>query len=363
MSERTLTVSLRQAGPIPLDVDFTSRPGSVLAIFGPSGAGKTTVLRSIAGLYRPATAKVTSGAAAWTDTATGVFVPPHDRRVGFVFQEYALFPHMTATRNVVTALGHRARAERRRRAESLLERVHLGAQFSTRPHEMSGGERQRLALARAIARDPDVLLLDEPFAAVDRAVRRELQNTLDEIRRSLGIAVVLVTHDFEDVVRLATDVLLLERGRTVAWGPIASVLTRPDLSWLGEAVGLGSVFDATVARTNTDRGLAELSFDGGMLQTSPVDAAVGASVRVRIPSREIILATRAPEGLSLHNVLAGTVSAVHRDLATNHAIVQIMVGRTALLAEITPDAVVKLNLAPGLDVFALIKSVAIDVVR
>ena len=143
-------------------------PGDVLAIFGPSGSGKTTILRTIAGLYRPAHASVRSGAETWTDTAAGTFAPPHRRAVGFVFQEYALFPHLTAAGNVITALGHRPRAERRARAEALLNLVHLSGQMTRRPHELSGGERQRVALARALAREPAVLLLDEPFAAVDR---------------------------------------------------------------------------------------------------------------------------------------------------------------------------------------------------
>lgn len=230
MPDRPLTVSLRQADPIPLDVEFTCRPGTVLAIFGPSGAGKTTVLRSIAGLYRPASATVSSGSEVWTDTARDIFVPPHERRVGFVFQEYALFPHMTAAGNVVVALGHRPRSERRARAEELLARVRLGAHSAKRPHEMSGGERQRLAVARALARDPVVLLLDEPFAAIDRRIRRELHAALHDIRRSLDIPVVLVTHDFDDVARLATDVLLLEHGRLVAAGPVEEMLTHPDLA-------------------------------------------------------------------------------------------------------------------------------------
>lgn len=237
-------MSLRQAGPIPLDVEFACRPGAVLAIFGPSGSGKTTVLRSIAGLYRPATARVAAGDAVWTDTTTGVFMPPHERRVGFVFQEYALFPHMTAAGNVAAALGHRPRPERRDRAEALLARVHLSGHASKHPHQMSGGERQRVALARALARDPHVLLLDEPFAAIDRRTRRELHAALDDIRRSLDIPVVLVTHDLEDVIRLSTEVLLLEQGRAVARGPIDTLLTQPDFAWLGDTIGLGHRVEA-----------------------------------------------------------------------------------------------------------------------
>ena len=246
MADRRLSVTIRQSSPIPLDVQFTCDPGDVLAIFGPSGSGKSTILRTIAGLYQPAQATVRAGGQTWTDTATGVAAPPHRRGVGFVFQEYALFPHMTALGNVVTALAHRPRGERRARAETLLELVHLTGQMRRRPHELSGGERQRVALARALAREPAVLLLDEPFAAVDRAVRRRLQDEIDAVRRTLDVPVVLVTHDFDDVVRLASHVLLLEQGRSVAVGAVSTVMSRPDLSWLREAVGLGSVFEARV---------------------------------------------------------------------------------------------------------------------
>jgi molybdate transport system ATP-binding protein len=361
VSDRRLAVTLRQSAPIPLDVEFTCNPGEVLAIFGPSGAGKTTILRSIAGLYQPSHAEVRSGADTWTDTGAAIVTPPHRRAVGFVFQEYALFPHLTALGNVVTALGHRARLERRPHAESLLALVHLSDRMSRRPHELSGGERQRVALARALAREPKVLLLDEPFAAVDRSVRRRLQHEIEELHRTLDIPVVLVTHDFEDVVRLATDVLLLERGRSVAWGPIASLMSRPDLTFLRDLVGLGSVFDAVVSRRDTARGLLEITFEGGTLLAPLSDIAVGARVRVRIPAREVILATHAPAGLSLHNVLSGTVSAVHADPATDQAVVQITIGGLRLLGEVTRDAVARLQIATGLQLCALIKSVSLDV--
>ena len=361
MGDRRLSVSLRQPAPIPLEVDFTCDAGDVLAIFGPSGSGKTTILRSIAGLYQPEQARVRAGDETWSDTGGRIFAPPHRRAVGFVFQEYALFPHLTAAGNVITALGHRPRAERRGRAEALLRLVHLSDQMTRRPHELSGGERQRVALARALAREPAVLLLDEPFAAVDRTVRRRLQDEIDELRRALDMPLILVTHDFEDVVRLATHVLILERGHSVACGPLTTQMSRPDLSWLREAVGLGAVFDAVVARTHPDRGLVELTFDGGgSLLAADRNVSTGATVRVRIPAREVILATREPEGLSLHNVLSGTVSAIHADPAFDHVIVQIAVGRVLLLAEVTRDAIGRLGMAVGMHVYALIKSVSLD---
>jgi molybdate transport system ATP-binding protein len=358
--EHRLAVILRQQGPIPLDVDFACDAGAVLAIFGPSGSGKTTILRSIAGLARPALAHVRSGSDTWTDTDASVYVPPHRRAVGFVFQEYALFPHLSALGNVMTALGHRPRAERRARATELLDLVHLAGHASKRPQQLSGGERQRVALARALAREPAVLLLDEPFAAVDRSVRRRLQSEIVSLRRTLQVPLILVTHDFEDVVRLATHVLLLERGRTVAYGPLSTLMSRPDLSWLREAVGLGSVVEATVTHADADRGLVELTFDGGTLLVPARHLTVNTLVRVRIPAREVILATSAPTGLSLHNVLSGTVSAIHADAAFDAVIVQLSVGGVLLLAEVTRDAVQKLGIQIGDRLHALIKSVSIE---
>lgn len=361
MRERRLSVTLRQAAPIPLDVAFTCDPGDVLAIFGPSGSGKTTILRSIAGLYQPQQAQVRSGDHAWLDTSSGVSVPPHQRTVGLVFQEYALFPHLSALGNVMTALGHRPRAERRHRATALLELVHLTTRMASRPHELSGGERQRVALARAIARDPSVLLLDEPFAAVDKVVRRRLQDELDSLRRTLDIPMVLVTHDFDDAVRLATHMLVLEHGRGVEYGALSQLTSRPDVSFLRDAVGLGSVFDAVVTRVDAERGLAALQFRGGELFVPARVGMAGASVRVRIPAREVILAVGPPQGLSLHNVLVGSIAAIQTESTSDLVIVRIQVGDEFVLSEVTRDAVNRLQLAVHQRVCALFKSVSIEV--
>jgi molybdate transport system ATP-binding protein len=363
MADRQLSVELHQNAPVPLDVAFACDADQVTAIFGPSGAGKTTVLRCIAGLHRPRGGRISCGSDVWLDTSVGRHLAPHLRPVGFVAQDYALFPHMTALGNVMASLGHVPWPDRTHEAGRLLELVHLKQALDRRPAKLSGGEQQRLALARAIARTPQVLLLDEPFAAIDRTIRRHLQDELDEIRHRLRIPVILVTHDFDDVIRFATDVVLIDKGRTVARGSIEDLTSRPDFGWLDKTAGFGSVFGAVVSRVEASRGLADLTFDGGVLVV-PVEGLVpGAKVRVRVPAREVILATDRPSGISLHNVLEGSVTAIHGTSDGQHAVVQLAIGCTRLLAEVTRDAIGRLDLAVGKTSLALIKSVAVGVTK
>lgn len=337
------------------DVSFSVEPGEFFAMLGPSGSGKTTCLRLVAGFEAPDRGHVLLDGQDVTD------VPPYERNVNTVFQDYALFPHMTALGNIHAALGHRPSGERRGRARELLAAVQLADKADRLPGALSGGERQRVALARALGRDPDVLLLDEPFSAVDRAVRRQLQNLVDTLRQSLDVPIVLVTHDFTDIVRLASHLLLLERGRVVASGSVRELTARPDLPWLGEAAGAGAVIDADVVRIDPARGLAELAFDGGVFVAASASLAAGQRVRVRVPARDVILATDPSGGLSLHNVLAATVATITADASRRQAIVQLGIGREHLLAEVTDDAVQRLALEPGRSIYALIKSVSLDV--
>ncbi|HVL73179.1 MAG TPA: ABC transporter ATP-binding protein [Beijerinckiaceae bacterium] len=222
-----LALEARQGAPIPLDLALTCPEGELLAIVGPSGSGKSTILRTVAGLYRPAAARVICAGEVWCDTARGIDVPTHRRRVGLVFQSYALFPHMTALANVATALGHRPRGERRARALELLDLMHLAPLAERRPAELSGGQQQRVAVARALARDPAVLLLDEPFSAVDRPTRRRLHGDLDGLRRRLRVPIVLVTHDLDEAASLADRMVVIDRGRILQAGSPAAVLRAP----------------------------------------------------------------------------------------------------------------------------------------
>jgi molybdate transport system ATP-binding protein len=198
------------------------------------------------------------------------------------------------------------------------------------------------------------------LAAVDRTVRRHLQDEIDQVRRTLDIPVVLVTHDFDDVVRLATHLLLLDAGRVVAFGPLDALTSRPDLTWLRDTVGLGSAIEATVLRVDASRGLAVLEFAGGTLLAPGRALAEGMRVRLRIPAREVILATERPAGLSLRNTLSGVVSAMHVDTSIDYVIVQVAVGSVRLLAEVTRDAVAQLGIVEGMPLHALIKSMSLE---
>lgn len=225
LAEAGLSVELRQERPIPLDLAFSCAPGEMLAIVGPSGSGKTTLLRAIAGLHPVAGARISCGGDVWADGET--VLAPHERVAGFVFQSYALFPHMNARENIMAALERMEKTQRAAEADRLLALVHLEGLGARKPAQLSGGQQQRVALARALARAPKLLLLDEPFAAVDRATRTRLYEELAEIRRAFSIPILLVTHDVDEAARLADRLCLLDRGAIVQTGEPADVLARP----------------------------------------------------------------------------------------------------------------------------------------
>jgi molybdate transport system ATP-binding protein len=248
MAEPELAVSLNQAGPIPLDIALSCAAGEVLALVGPSGSGKTTVLRCIAGLHRPAAGRITCHGRVWFDSDAAVWVPPHARAVGLVFQTYALFPHMSARQNLIAAMRHRPRDQREARARELLELMHLDGLSERRPAALSGGQQQRVAIARALARDPDALLLDEPFSAVDRTTRHRLYGELAELRAGIKVPVILVTHDFDEAARLATRMCLIDHGRLIQTGTPDEVLARPATPLAARLVDLQNIFDGRIER-------------------------------------------------------------------------------------------------------------------
>ncbi|MBL8484810.1 MAG: ABC transporter ATP-binding protein [Rhodocyclaceae bacterium] len=242
-----LTLELFQSQPIPLDLRLECAAGELLALVGPSGSGKTTVLRCIAGLHHAARGYIHCGASAWFDTARGLRLPPQRRQVGMVFQHYALIPHLSARANVMLALRDLAPSDAGRRADELLARVHLDGLAARRPSELSGGQQQRVALARALARalatENGVLLLDEPFSAVDQVTRAKLQRELALLRGELRIPMVLVTHDLAEARALADRMTLIARGRSLQTGRPDEVLTRPAAVAVARQVVLTNLFE------------------------------------------------------------------------------------------------------------------------
>jgi molybdate transport system ATP-binding protein len=304
-----LEVRLCQEAPIPLDAELACRPGEMLALVGPSGSGKTTILRSIAGLYQPQGGRIACNGEVWLDAAQGRALSPQARRIGLVFQDYALFPHLSAWRNVATALGHLPRAERRAKAEELLELVHLKGLEDRRPAALSGGQRQRVAVARALAREPTVLLLDEPFSAVDKATRQRLYRELAAMRARLAMPVILVTHDLDEALMLADRLCLLHRGRTLQTRPPLEVLQRPLSVEVARLVGQRNIFEGRVVEHRPEAGFTLLAWEGRSLEAA-LDPALAPGSRVdwMIPSSHVILHRRDRPSRGEHeNPVPGTL--------------------------------------------------------
>jgi molybdate transport system ATP-binding protein len=288
-----LHVRLAQAAPIPLDASFECAAGELLALVGPSGSGKTTVLRSIAGLYRPAEGRVACAGAVWFDTSAGVCNKPQQRSVGLVFQNYALFPHLTALGNVAAALSHRAPRERDARARELRELGQLGGLEARLPSALSGGQQQRVAVARALARDPQTLLMDEPFSAVDRVTRQKLYRELAELRRALRMPLVLVTHDLDEAAALADRMCILHRGRTLQTGPPYEVMSRPRDALVARLVDLRNVFEGRVLAHQPEQERTLVTWSRYTLELAHAPAyAAGSAVCWAIPAGSIVLHRR-----------------------------------------------------------------------
>ena len=305
-----LLVRLQQDAPIPLAAEFACAPGELLALVGPSGSGKSTILRTIAGLYRPAAGQVTIDAEAWFDAEARIFVAPHRRRAGLVFQCYALFPHLSALGNVAMALGHLPRGRRRARAAELLELVRLAGLGARRPAELSGGQQQRVAVARALAREPKVLLLDEPFSAVDKATRQRLYRELAELRRTLRMPVILVTHDLDEAMMLADRMTVLHRGRTLQSGTPSEIKARPDDPEVARLVDLKNVFEGEIAEHRPAAGVTLVSWAGYRLEAHlQPDYAPGEPIAWAVPTEGVILHRRdRPSRGERENPLPGVVA-------------------------------------------------------
>ena len=350
-------VAIRR-GSFDVDARFAS-DAPIVALFGRSGAGKSTIVNAIAGVVRPERGRIVVGGRTLFDSAAAVDLAPENRRVGYVFQEGLLFPHLSVSANL--AYGERLlppgeRAVDRARVVAILGLERL---LDRRPPTLSGGERQRVAIGRALLASPRVLLMDEPLASLDGARKAEILSYVELLRDEWRLPIVYVSHAIEEVTRLADHLVLLSEGKVAASGPLAELMRRRDLAPLTGRFEAGAVIEARVIAHDEAFGLATLAFDGGELIVPNVDALPGEPVRVRVRARDVAIALEPPRAASYRNVLPGTVAAIDGEFG---ALVEVTLamGSTSMVARVTRKSVRELGIVPGLPVYALVKAVSID---
>ena len=363
VSGASLTARLRKrfsgnAHGFSLDVDFEAQAGFTI-LFGASGAGKTTLLNSVADLATPDSGRVAIGDRTLYDSSVGINVPAAKRRVGYVFQNLALFPHLSVAKNVEYGLTHLSRAERSQRARAILGAFRIAELVQRSVREISGGESQRVALARTLVTDPEVLLLDEPLAALDGPTKAKIIDDLREWNRTHRVPILYVTHSRDEVFALGERVLVLEAGRIVGQGTPHEMMSAPLQETVAQLAGFENIFDAVVEVVNPERGTmsCRLVASGNirpiLLETPLVRGGVGSSLRVGIRAGDILLATSAPVGLSARNVIPGrVVSLEQRDViitARVHCGVEMAVHLTLAARD-------SLQVTPGREVWLVIKT-------
>jgi len=352
----TLTVDIeRHLGAFRLKAAFEAGDG-VTALFGRSGAGKTSVVNAIAGILRPERGRIAIEGEPVFDSERGIDVPTPRRRIGYVFQEGRLFPHLNVQQNLRYA-GLFSRGTPQPEFAHVVELLGLKDLLDRRPGNLSGGEKQRVAIGRALLSRPRLLLLDEPLASLDPHRKNEVLQYIELMRDEIKIPIVYVSHAVEEVVRLADTVVLLSVGEVAAVGAPEEVMGRADSRT--SAFEGGAVIDAKVIEQDMQYELATLAFDGGTLTATSVDALIGEPVRVRIRARDVSIALERPQRISIQNVLAGRITAVG-DERSGIVDVSIGIGATTLRSRITARAARQLGLTPGLDIYALVKAVSLD---
>ncbi|MBR9842757.1 MAG: molybdenum ABC transporter ATP-binding protein [Rhodobacteraceae bacterium] len=353
----TLEVQLRhQFEGFNLDVDFIA-PKGVTALFGKSGAGKTSVVQAVAGLLRPDAGRIALGGTCLFDSAAGIDLPVHRRRLGYVFQDARLFPHMSVSGNLRYAARVQGRAVDQKEEARVVEMLGIGGLLARRPAGLSGGERQRVAIGRALLAAPELLLLDEPLAALDEARKAEILPYLERLRDEAGLPILLVSHAVSEVARLATTLVVLKEGRVVQAGPTSDILSDPEAV---PALGVrhaGAVIRGRLVARHED-GLAELQTCGGALFLPGVGGEIGDILRVRIRAQDVILSREKPAGLSALNILKGRIVSLRSGEGPG-VMVRIACEEEHVLARITRRSAAAMGLAEGDEIYAIVKSVSV----
>ncbi|UWQ86236.1 molybdenum ABC transporter ATP-binding protein [Leisingera caerulea] len=351
-----LTVSLQHSlTGFGLDVQFEAPPG-VTVLFGRSGTGKTTVIQAVAGLLRPDQGRVMLNGEVLFDTSQRHWLPPHKRRMGYVFQEGRLFPHLTVRQNLLFGQWFAPRGAKRESLDRVVDLLGIGPLLQRRPGRLSGGEKQRVAIGRALLSAPRMILADEPLSALDEARKAEILPYFERLRDEIGIPMLYVSHSAAEVARLATTVVVLQDGKVQRQGSAAEVLGDPAVMPAGVRAA-GALLEARVALHHAD-GLTELEAGGVPLFLPQITKAPGSQVRVRISAHEVILSRQRPEGLSALNILPGTVEHVRTGSGPG-AMVSLRTPAGRVLARVTRRSAQALELEPGADCFAVVKTVSI----
>lgn len=346
-------------GAFRLQARFTAAPG-LTALFGRSGSGKTSLVNIVGGLIRPDRGRIAIDGQALVDTERGLFVPAHRRRIGYVFQDSRLFPHLSVRRNLLYGRwfvhgSGGATAD----LGTVIELLGIGHLLERHPDSLSGGEKQRVAIGRALLARPQLLLMDEPLASLDERRKAEILPYIERLRDELNIPILYVSHAIDEVLRLATQVVVLSAGRVVASGPPADVLSRLEDLPETRRADIGVVVDMEFVGQDDAFGLSRLRSASGSWLLPRLDARPGERVRARVRARDVMLALDAPHGVSALNVLPGTIVAIQPGTGAD-ALVTLDCGGERLLAQVTRKSVEALDLAPGRRVHAVVKSVTFD---
>ena len=341
-----------------LDIHFRTGRG-LTALFGRSGAGKTSVVNAIAGLIRPERGRIVVDGSVLIDTERGIRAPAHRRRVGYVFQEGRLFPHLTVRQNLLFGRWFARDSVPASRLDDVVDLLGIAPLLDRRPGRLSGGEKQRVAIGRALLASPRLLLMDEPLAALDAGRKDEILPYLERLRDQASVPIVYVSHSVAEVTRLANTIVLISDGRVRAVGPVQEVMGRAELYPLAGRFEAGAVLAVRVAAHDARWRLTELTGAFGKLMVPLLDAPIGTALRVRIRARDVILALTPPIGISALNVWAGRVEALV-PIEEGALEVELRLGGERLLARVTRRSGEALGLVPGRQVFAVIKTVAID---
>jgi len=345
-------------GGFMLDVELTSA-GGVTALFGRSGSGKTSIINVIAGLLRPARGRVELNGALLFDSARGIDLPVERRRIGYVFQDARLFPHLSVRQNLRYGAFFNRGAGAAVDPDQVIRLLGLEALLERRPGALSGGEKQRVAIGRALLASPRILLMDEPLAALDLQRKGEVLGYVERLREELDIPIVYVSHAIEEVVRIADRVALVSEGRVLASGAPDEIMNRLDLRPATGRYEAGAVIETRVLDYDARDDVTTLGFPGGALLATNLDALIGEPVRVRVRARDVSLALRPPQDTSILNVLAGRILEIVEGPGAA-ADVRLSVGEATLLARVTRRSADRLGLRPGLEVYAMVKAISLD---